>query len=297
MDNILIIGSNGFLGKNLSIFFKNAVNNIFAISRENGDLSDPNTWEKIESNVKFDAIFYCVERTGNQIFFQNNSSFMLFKENFKILMNFENFLKKVKIPTKILFFNSLWSAKESCTIINENDLFSYSKNSKVSGLLLTKILLHQFFKQINSNKISHEAFMITTGTIFGPYDNSDHLIPSLLKKLINQPKKITLNGGGKSIRNYIYVYDLCFCILDLLNKKELRHKNLIISSEINMKIEEVVKTLTNKFGITSINWGTRVDSFSKRIPDISLYLKNYMPKDYHFKKIQDFSKEELIKWV
>ena len=37
------------------------------------------------------------------------------------------------------------------------------------------------------------------GTLYGPYDNSDHLIPSVIRQAMNKKGSILMSGTGDSV--------------------------------------------------------------------------------------------------
>ena len=295
--NVLIVGSNGFLGSNLALFFEANDHNVVRISRADGDLELPSTWQRLDVDMTYDAIFFCAERSGNQAFFEKNFSHDISCRNLQVLLNLESFLEKLKSPSKIFFFNSLWSAPRSCAFISEEDLFSYEKDSNVSGLMISKIHILELAKKINTSNFPHEALVITTGTLFGPGDKSDHLIPSILRQLILKPEKLKLSGGPSSVRNYFYIGDLSRCLLSLINHQNLEDKSIIISSNVKLSIGAVVNTLAHKFNVSQIEWGNKIDNFSERIPNTSLFKKKYKPETLKFRLMEDFDIGELRKWV
>lgn len=292
----MIIGSQGFLGKNLCNFFLQKGFQVHRLSREHGDLRQKSTWKSVNTKRKYDAVFFCAERTGNQLFFEQNTPFDIFMENFSIIKLFEEFVLNLEFPTKVFSFSSLWTAATYCSVISERDLFQYDAKSNIAGLLLTKISLLELVKKLN--KISqHDATMITTGTLYGPGDSSDHLVPSLLKKVMSRPEFVDMSGDGNSVRNYIYVDDFCECLMTILNSSKPSCESLIVSSNINIRVTELVDSIVTKFGVTSVKWGDRPDNFTKRIPDTSTFTDTYKMGRYVYKDISSFSEKELSSWV
>jgi nucleoside-diphosphate-sugar epimerase len=293
----LVVGSNGFIGSNLATFFEMNGHKVHTISRVDGDLEMQSTWEKFDTSISYDGIFFCVEITGNQTFFEQNFPYDISSRNLRMLMNFDRFLAALKFSSKVFFFNSLWSAARLCTLISEEDLFTYEKSSNVTGLMMTKIHIFELVKKINAGNSPHDAIVITTGTIFGPGDNSDHLIPSILRQLRSNPSVLRLSGGPSSVRNYFYVQDLCRCLLSLVSYSKIQHKSIIVSSDTKLSIGEVVGMLTKKFGVPQVEWGSKADNFSERIPNTSLFTRKYMPEGIKFKSLENFDVKELKTWV
>ena len=298
MSSILVIGSSGFLGKNLSVFFKNKNYSVTSVSRsEFGNLADFENWESIDNKKSYAAIFFCVEKTGNQIFFEKNCHFDIFSENFRILSNFDKFLSSLSFPTKIYCFSSLWTAADGVNIISERELFSYDQSSSVRSLLAFKNCLFELVKKLNSCHSDHVGTVITTGTIFGPGDESDHLVPSLLRKLVKNPKTLVMQGASSAVRNYVFVDDLCQCIYTMIKTSGFDEESIIVTSEINMSVETIVKCFAQKFGNPDVVWGTRVDNFSRRIPDTTLFRRKIKMDDFQFESLDNIEQKDLALWV
>jgi dTDP-glucose 4,6-dehydratase len=71
------------------------------------------------------------------------------------------------------------------------------------------------------------------------------IIPKTILGILNKVK-IPLDGGGKSMRNFIHVDDVSFALLKLIKKGKVGETYHISSDEI-ISIKELVKKISKKF--------------------------------------------------
>lgn len=294
-NNILIVGANGFLGSSLECYYKKSDKfSIHSLSRKDGDLTDPVTWQSVQDR-QYDLVFFCAERSGNQEFFEKNNQYEIVKNNVDILFNLEKFIFASNPPKKFFCFSSLWTAPPSVSDVSESDLFTYNSSSNIRALLATKIILKLFVEKIRLST-SCKASIVTTGTLFGPGDKSDHLIPTLVSRLKSNPSQLKMDGSGSSIRNFTYVMDFCWIIDQLANSKMDLPESIIASSNINLSVKDVVAYISSLFGVDDISWGSRIDKLPLRVPGRQLLTSLIHCDQYIFKSPLDFKREEIILW-
>lgn len=267
-----------------------------SLSRDDGDLRHAATWRKLRVDIHFDAIYFCAEKTGNQKFHEENSAFSLVNANSEMLKNLEQFMRKLQYPSHLYSFGSLWTAGRECTRISEEDLFSYTPEAGISALRITKILLFELARSLNL-ETRHHASIITTGTLYGPGDNSDHLVPSVLRRLVNSTAELELSGDGNSTRNYLYIKDLCYYLNVIMLSNYRCPENLIVSSEQNYRVIEVINFLANQFDVKDIRFGKREDQFPIRVPNVDRFNSMYKLNDFEFTPLEKFKKKDLVGWL
>ena len=293
--SILIIGSKGFLGKNLVDYFTANGFEVDTLSRSDGDLRSWSTWQHLQHGVKFECIILCAEKTGNQIFHNKNNAFETIQDNNAIVLNLNKLLRSIRKTVKLFTFGSLWTAPVKVREIREENLFAYSPSTDIPALLATKIILYNFVRSINIEKL-HHASIITPGTLYGPYDNSDHLIPSMIRKLKKSNGSLNLHGNGASVRNYTYVGDFAACLHEIIVSDHRCPENLIVASDVNHQISEVVKIISEEFGVSKLSWGEREDTFQARMPNVKLFNDNFNVKLNRYSRISDFNKSDFWEW-
>ena len=74
-------------------------------------------------------------------------------------------------------------------------------------------------------------------------------------------------------------------------------ENLIVSSEQNYRVIDVISFLAKQFDVKHIRFGKREDKFLIRIPNVDKFNSLYKLKDFNFTPIDRFNKEDLLQWL
>lgn len=296
LNEALIVGAQGFLGSHLRAKLTSLGIKVFCLSRKDGDLAQIETWEKSNfSGGHPSAVFFCAEDTGNQRYFSETGPFDIWSNNASIIQNFSKYLESLQNPCHVFVFGSLWTSIANKSVIDEEDLFQLDKRSPVISLQMTKIALLSFVRKMNAKTI-HTAQIITPGTLFGPDDNSDHLIPSVIRQA--NTKTILMNGTGDGSRNFIYVDDFSNLLLLLIENKLFDQESIIVTSDINLDIKAIVNHIAAEFGIDNVSWGTQRPVYETRQPSISLLKSlNVNFQTFEFRSPLNFGRLDFQEWL
>ena len=239
---ILITGGRGFVGKHLTKFLGKAESDseILSTGREY-DLTDPiAAKELLGRRGKFSHIYHLADVSGNARWSEANSGDQ-FIANAKISLNLLEAATTFQPQARIVGLSSLWAYPESVKTASERQYWDgplhlptqhYGANKRFfwSGLQACK----QQYKTLGTT--------LVLGSVYGPGDHSDHVIPSLIARMKNNPDLLKIWGDGTQVRDFIFVEDQVRAIYlhrnfdgDLLN----------ISSGASYSIRDVVETLTN----------------------------------------------------
>jgi len=165
------------------------------------------------------------------------------------------FLKKyIYISTPEIFGGQLKTIDESSK--NFNPSTPYASSKLASELYFKYALFHQNFPIIISR----------FSNFYGPGQPIYRLIPKVIMS-INKKKKFPLQGGGQSIRNFIYSDDFCDAIYRLIIKGELG-KVYHFSGKKFFKIKEIVKLICK---IKKIHYRTFVTITKDRMSKDNAY--------------------------
>jgi len=241
IKNILITGGSGFIGSN---FIKMILNDACSNKFENiinldkltyaaandvdfnindprykffrGDICDENLVKTILSKFKIDSVvnFAAESHVDNSI--ENPNEFI----QTNILGTF-NLLKCVhelnlKKNEKSIFFHVstdevFGSLEKDDPGFTENN--SYKPNSPYSASKASSDHLVRAW-----HKTYNLPILITNcSNNFGPNQNTEKLIPKIIKRAINK-KSISIYGDGMNIRDWLYVEDHCKAILKVLTE-------------------------------------------------------------------------------
>ena len=247
MLNLLIIGSEGSIGKYLSKFFKGRYK-IFKIDRL---LKNPNkiNCKKINlsqkkiSNFKFKEKIDLVICLSFNLSFMNISKKKYFDEGRNIFNNTLEIIKKNNIK-KIQYFSSFAVYGKSLKINKEKDI---SKPFTNYGKLKLECE-NKLIKFSKKNKLQYQIFRIPN--VYGP-----QIKTSIIHK-INQNKNkkipIVLNNKGSSIRNFVHINDLANLNLKAFNTKSSGIFNA--TAKNNYSILQIVKILKAKYILSKVNF-------------------------------------------
>lgn len=205
--NILVVGSNGYIGLNLENKLESYIKNGYDLDVKYVDINATK-----ENHIKDDfinltddylkTVDVCVFLAAiSGIELCNNKSEETIEENLLKPLSFFEKLKKYN--THIIFASSCAAAKP------ESSLYAFTKRSLEKWLI----------DNINKNKRSIFRFSNVFGGI--GFENKTSVIAKF-KNAINDNKDLIINGNGKQKRNFIHVYLICNHICDefLGNKDE-----------------------------------------------------------------------------
>ena len=104
-----------------------------------------------------------------------------------------------------------------------------------------------------SETYQQRVIILRPSSIYGPCDNFNegyaHVIPSLIKRALNQDSPYVVWGGKHVVRNFIYVEDLVEDIIYALNNLDVPSKTPInIGSDEPITIERAVGTILDVCG-------------------------------------------------
>lgn len=95
-------------------------------------------------------------------------------------------------------------------------------------------------------KDGFKTVIIRPSNIYGPYDNFDpeesHVIPSLIRRVVNKEKPFEIWGNGKDQRDFIYIDDFIDGVINSFNTN-FKYTELNLSANKNFSINDVLNTL------------------------------------------------------
>ncbi len=176
------------------------------------------------------------------------------------------------------------------SIIKEN--FNFSPSTPYANSRATfdhhLLNLYKFFK--------FPVIFTRASNVYGPGQKLYRIIPkTIISLLLN--KKIPLNGGGKSIRNFIYIDDVSIAIYKILNHPSFGSSYHISSNQF-VSIEQLVKLICK---IMKKNFNTSVKILPEnKGKDFAYKLSsNKLRKEFNWKPSinLNYGIKETIIWV
>lgn len=138
-------------------------------------------------------------------------------------------------------FDSVWAYPEGLTEITETDYWNGAMPSSSSHYGIVKKVLHVGIDTLSRQK-GMRGKMFLLGNVYGPGDQSNRLIPSVLRKMIDQTDVILMTSGNEK-RDFIYIDDQIKGILANLDS-DVRMLN--VSSGVYHSVRQVVGEIASQ---------------------------------------------------
>ena len=248
--NILITGSNGFLGKAITKELDRLKIEYSGVCSSKYDLINPASVKKLFEDKKPDVIFHLAADCGG-IAYNIKSPADLSYNN--LMMSLNIFKNAITFGNpKIIMIGSVDSYPGEANIpYSETDLWKDfpEETSAYYGLAkrMNIALGEAYYKQYNL-----ESTHILLMNLYGPNDHFDefrgHVIPAIIKKIdnakINKLTSIDIYGDGSPIREFVYVDDAAKLIIQASTIDGFEYFNL--RSGQLMKIWDVLETIKSE---------------------------------------------------
>ena len=207
---ILVLGANGYIGKNLKKYFENSKVNAHFFSRESKEWSASNYLHIKDLLYNHDVIINLIgEANPIKSFIDPLSSL---SNNNAVLLNILKFCGELGKPVKIIFPSSRLVYSGSSLEISE-DAPLYPKSIYAAN----KIACEQYLQAFSAVYSNISFNIVRLGC---PYANliDDHYsygVIGFFLKSITKKHRITLYGDGIQRRTFTHISDLCKLIMQL----------------------------------------------------------------------------------
>ena len=255
--NILVLGGSGFIGSNLINALTEFSSNLKGTYLNNkpriinpdiewikADLTNPNVYKNLINNIDYVFISAAYTRGASVMV---NSPMDLVTQN--IVMNSYIFDQCYKHNVeKLLFISSsvVYPEKENISMVETQSMTGNPPNIyfPVGWMKRYSELLGKTYSE--NIKDGFKTVIIRPSNIYGPYDNFDpeesHVIPSLIRRVVNKEKPFEIRGDGKDQRDFIYIDDFIDGVINSFNTN-FKYTELNLSANKNFSINDVLNTL------------------------------------------------------
>ena len=245
---IAITGSNGFIASHLISYLQ-----IIGVQKKSLLLINSKTTDYSLKNLiikfsKIDLVIHLSSATGGIKYTKDNMATQLYTTMTKDLNVFQA-AKICKVKKVLTLGNFHAYPSQLKKNINEEYLFNGLPASTHLGIGWSKRNL-AVLSSVFSRNSNTKFIVLYSANAYGPGDSLDlnygHIIPSFIIKCLKN-KNIKLFGGSNAIREFVYVKDLIFIILNSLIKiKESCHMNVGSNEKIKIKdLIILISQLTN----------------------------------------------------
>ncbi|HBB65054.1 MAG TPA: GDP-fucose synthetase [Candidatus Vogelbacteria bacterium] len=280
---IVLTGGAGFLGSRvLRELTKAGVpkKNIFIPRSRELDLRVRENCEKAVKGA--DVVIHLAALVGGIGFNQKNPG-RLFYDNLIMGVELMEAARKEGVEKFVALGTICAYPKYTAVPFNEETLWNgYPEETNAPYGLAKKMLLVQ--AQSYRGQYDFNAIYLLPVNLYGPGDNFDpkssHVIPALIKKVDDAQRKrersITVWGGGKASREFLYVDDAARAIV-LAAERYSGREPVNIGAGFEITIKELIGLIASLMGyIGEIRWDTsKPDGQPRRMLDISRAQKEF----------------------
>ena len=248
---ILVFGSNGLVGSSLvNQIKKNKEIELFASTRKDTDLFNPDQTKKIIRNFKPEIVINCAAMVGGII--ANNSfrsEFLI--NNLKININiFESLIDLPKTNIINLGSSCIYPLNAS-NPIKETYLMEGKLEPTNSPYAMAKLTAIELGDALEK-QYGHKVLDLMPTNLYGPNDNfssdQSHVIPGLISRMheskIKNYDQFYVWGSGKPLREFLYVDDLADAIMFLI-KNDVKSGIYNVGSNEEISISDLTKIIKN----------------------------------------------------
>lgn len=284
---ILITGSTGMVGHNISDKLSDYCNNILTPSSNELNLLDINITREYIAKKKPDFIIHCAGKVGGiQANISNPVGFLY--ENMIIGFNLINEAKKIGIPNLINLGSSCMYPADHDGFLTENMVLSGKLEPTNEGYAIAKCSCAKLCEFISS-QYNLKYKTIIPCNLYGKYDKFDinkaHMIPSAINKIeyaIQQGQKVvSIWGDGKARREFMYAEDLADFILFVIKNFENIPNLINCGLGKDYTINEYYQTIANILGYTGkfTHDLSKPAGMKRKVVDVSLQTRlGFIPK-------------------
>ena len=257
MATYLIIGSNSFSGAYFTNYLLNKRKKVIALSRSNFkkkvlnlnyNLRDKFIFRKFDLNNSENSLNKIFKNFDDELIIINFAAQGMVAESWNNPEDWyeTNVLGQVKFIKKIMSMNLNlkkfihFSTPEvygsTNKYITECHAFSPSTPYAISRACFDNHLMALY------REFDFPSIITRTANVYGPTQDLYRIIPKTFMSILNN-KKLTLHGGGKSIRCFIHMKDVCRA-LDSILDSGLVGETYHISTEESISIYDLVLKIT-----------------------------------------------------
>ena len=250
---ILILGCNGFFGKNLKFLLKNDEYILHYLDRQTVDIQNLSQLNDVFLTFKPDVVINCSGLIGSSVSNKELDQLFILNTNITMNINVLTCCKNNNVKQIIMFSSYRIFSNNIEDSYDERELYSLDFTIKHNniGYLLSKKIMHlqiDLFKQTTNINIT--CFILPN--IFGPYDTfttNGRIVPSIINKIkIAKQENTTLimHGNEDTEINVIYINDIVNIINKCIQQNNMNDNIIIFDKDATVSIRELCNILAKK---------------------------------------------------
>ncbi len=262
----LVTGGGGFLGSHLVELLEKRGDNVFVARRADYDLTHERDAARLFEDANPELVFHLAAEVGG-IGANRANPGRYWYANLQMGVNMLEQSRLHGVHKRVIAGTVCGYPKFASVPFREDDFWNgYPEETNAPYGIAKKSLLigaQGYREQYGLNAV----FLLPTN-LYGPRDNFDletsHVIPALIRKMIESPEEIVLWGDGSPSREYLYVEDCAEAFL-LAAERYDDAEPVNIGTGVETTIRETVELVAELTGFAGgITWDTSMPNGQPR---------------------------------
>lgn len=283
---VLLLGSSGFVGQNISKVFDDNKITITKSSKSLGlDLLSTQSVIDFFKDSNYDYIINCAAHVGSLNYVSHHAADVI-KDNARMLLNMYEAVSLLKKKPIIINPIANCTYPSTSNIFTEEDLWNGPLHRSVLAYGSTRRLLLNISDSF-SWQHHIKSINLLVPNMYGPYDSTDpnkaHALNALISKFVKaekeNKKEIEIWGTGVAIREWLYAEDFGKVVFDIIkhNKTIGFAEPINIAQNFGLSVKELVEIINTKFqNQFQINWDVNMpDGAPKKVMDDRKFSKAF----------------------
>jgi GDP-L-fucose synthase len=264
--NVLVTGGGGFLGSHLVERLRADGLDPFVARRADYDLTREEDTERLFADAEPELVFHLAAEVGGIGANRANPGRYWYAN----LQMGVHMLEQARLygTRKLVIVGTVCAYPKFTPVpFHEEELWNgYPEETNAPYGVAKKALL--VGAQAYREQYGLDSIFLLPTNLYGPRDNFDlatsHVIPALIRKMIESPEEVVLWGDGTPTREYLYVED-CVAGLRLAAERYDGAEPVNLGTGVETSIRETAELVADAVGFTGrITWDTSMPNGQPR---------------------------------
>jgi GDP-L-fucose synthase len=266
VSRVLVTGGGGFLGSHLVERLERDGHDVVAARQADYDLTRGEDAERMFRDAEAELVFHLAAEVGGIGANRANPGRFWFA-NLQMGLNVLEQARLHSTPKLVLLGTVCAYPKFTPVPFHEDDLWNgYPEETNAPYGVAKKSLL--VGAQAYREQYGLSSIFVLPTNLYGPRDNFDletsHVIPALIRKMLESPEEVVLWGDGSPTREYLYVED-CVEGLALAAERYDGPEPVNLGTGVETSIRETAELVAEAVGFEGrITWDTSMPNGQPR---------------------------------